>query len=293
MPEGVEVKLSAENIKSLVEGKQVASITTGEKSRYASDLPEGLNDFLNSFIINNGNNINTINECNIVSVKTRGKFMYWEFSNGWYMFCTFGMTGQWSPNAGKHVCLNIRLYDYSQNIPHVPYKVSSIYFNDPRHFGTIKFVKGKDQLDVKLSELGWDPLQDDLTKYSGWLTGQLSKTSKPIGQVLMDQSLFAGVGNYIRAEALYLAKMSPWTPANKLSKNDAQNLFKACVDVMQESYRFQGATIHTYKTAYGEEGKYSSFFKVYGQKADPLGNAIIREDTPDKRTIHWCPSIQK
>lgn len=288
MPEGVEVKLSAENIGPLVEGKQVGIVMPGEKSRYASDPPEGLNDFLASFRKTLDNKIG-IEECKVVNVKTRGKFMYWEFSNGWYMFCTFGMTGQWSPKAGKHVCLNIRLHDYG----HDEFQVSNIYFNDPRHFGTIKFVKGEDQLKDKLSELGWDPLQDDLTKYSGWLTGELSKTSKPIGQILMDQALFAGVGNYIRAEALYLAKMSPWTPACLVSKDNAHALFQACIDVMQTSYQYQGATIQTYKTAYGEEGRYSSCFKVYGKKTDPLGNKVTKEDTPDKRTIHWCPDVQK
>jgi formamidopyrimidine-DNA glycosylase len=295
MPEGVEVKLSAENIRPLVVGKQVIKITPGEKSRYAIDPPEGLKEFLTSFQRTFASHPAQlgVDECTIVSIKTRGKFMYWEFSNSWYIFSTFGMSGQWSPSPGKHVCLDIRIDDFlsmqSQDIG----QVTNIYFNDPRHFGTIKFVKGEDQLKNKLSELGWDPLQDDLTKYSSWLIGELSKTSKPIGQVLMDQSLFAGVGNYIRAEALYLAKMSPWKPANQLSKNDAEILFQACIDVMQTSYQYQGATIQTYKTAYGEEGRYSSCFKVYGKKTDPLGNKIIKEDTPDKRTIHWCPDVQK
>ena len=60
---------------------------------------------------------------------------------------------------------------------------------------------------------------------------------------------------------------------------------------MEESYKYQGATIQTYKTAYGEEGKYSSLFKVYNQKNDSLGNKIIKQDSGG-RTIHWCPTIQ-
>lgn len=290
MPEGVEVLLSAENIRPLVKGKQVGIIIPGEKSRYASDPPEGLHDFLTSFRKPLDTKI-SIDECKVLSVKTHGKFMYWEFSNNWYLTCGFGMTGQWSPKAGKHVCLDIRLHDYDPSL--YANEVSHIYFNDPRHFGTIKFIQGKEQLNIKLSELGWDPLQDDLNKSSPWLINKLSKTSKPIGQVLMDQSLFSGVGNYIRAEALYLAKMSPWRMANQISKDDALILFQKCIDVMQESYQHQGATIQTYKTVYGENGRYSSCFKVYGKKVDPLGNQIIKEDTPDKRTIHWCPSIQK
>jgi formamidopyrimidine-DNA glycosylase len=131
-----------------------------------------------------------------------------------------------------------------------------------------------------------------LDKNLKWLTFQLSKTSKSIAEVLMDQGIFSGVGNYIRAEALYLCKLSPWRQANKLSQDEIKALCQACMDVMQESYQHQGATIHTYKTVYGEEGKYSTLFKVYGQKQDPEGRKIIKQATPDKRTIHWCPEIQ-
>lgn len=214
--------------------------------------------------------------------------MYWTFSNGWYMFNTFGMTGQWSLQPSKHVCFKLKISDKDSSKPS-----SFIYFNDPRHFGTIKFTNKKQDLLDKLSELGWDPLTNNLDQNLKWLTYTLSQTKKPIGQVLMDQTVFAGVGNYIRAEALYKSAMSPWRMSNTLTKQDIESLSKAIIDVMRESYAHQGATILTYKDAYGAEGKYSSCFKVYNKKFDPLGNMIKSESTPDGRTIHWCPNIQK
>jgi len=286
MPEGVEVKISSELIRPLVVNRLITKISLGNKSRYANSPPEGYNDFDKSFQ-NTDDGIGWINTpVQITDVHTKGKFMYWKFDNDWYMFSTFGMSGQWSSIEGKHVCLQFRLHDL------VTGKISYVYFNDPRHFGTIKFTNNKQDLIDKLDELGWDPLQDKLEDYLPFLINNLSKTKKPIGQVLMDQSIFSGVGNYIRAEALYLTKMSPWRPCNFLSKNEIFSLCQAIVTVMKESYNHQGATILTYKDAYGNEGKYSSCFKVYGQKTDPLGNKIIKENTPDKRTIHWCPTVQ-
>ncbi len=284
MPEGPEVKLSSDLIRPLVIGKQVRKINLGGSSRYASTAPEGWKEFHASF--REEDVVNIVNECKVTDVQVKGKFMYWTFSNGWYMFSTFGMSGQWSPKVGKHMCLEIQLIDYSTK------ELSSVYFNDPRHFGTVKFTNSKRELDKKLEELGWDPLAMPLDKNLRWLTFQLSKTSKSIAEVLMDQSVFSGVGNYIRAEALYLAKLSPWRQANKLSQDEIKLLGQSIVDVMQESYQHQGATIHTYKTVYGEEGKYSTLFKVYGQAQDPMGRKIIKQPTPDKRTIHWCPEIQ-
>lgn len=235
--------------------------------RYQDSNPEGLDEFKD--------------KSKVVGVKTKGKFMYWVFNNDWYMFCTFGMSGQWSPKKGKHPALGIEFIDGSQ-----------IYFNDPRHFGTIKFVQGENKLKKKLNELGWDPFDGASDMYLLWVESKLKSCNKIIGEVLMNQSIFAGVGNYIRAEALYLSKISPWRNANSLSADEIYSLCDNIMIVMQDSYAHQGATISTYTTVYGEEGKYSSCFKVYGQKQDPLGNPIQKDTTPEGRTIHWCPIIQ-
>lgn len=272
MPEGPEVKLSADLISPLTIGKKITAVHVGSKSRYAGDPPEGFEDF-----------VKTLSHTDVKAdhISVRGKFMYWTFNTGWYMMNTFGMSGQWSSTAGKHPCFHFEFEDGTKMV-----------FNDPRHFGTIKLTNNNRELDKKIQELGWDPLSMDLDKNLRWVTHQLSRTSKSIAEVLMDQGLFCGVGNYIRAEALYLSKLSPWRQCNKLSVDEIKELCKAIVEVMKESYAHQGATIHTYKTAYGEEGKYSTLFKVYGQKQDPMGRKIIKEPTPDKRTIHWCPEVQ-
>jgi formamidopyrimidine-DNA glycosylase len=276
MPEGPEVKLSADLIRPLLLERVVYDALPIPDGRYGGgNFPEGYKAFYDSIA---GRDVT------ITDVQVKGKFMYWTFSNGWYLFNTFGMTGQWSPTQGKHPCF---LFVLNATEPH-----ENMHFNDHRHFGTVKFVNNKRELDKKLEELGWDPLESPLDKNLKWLTFQLSKTSKSIAEVLMDQSLFSGVGNYIRAEALYACKLSPWRAANKLSPDEIKALCQAIVDVMQESYQHQGATISTYKTAYGAEGKYSTLFKVYGQKQDSAGRKIIKQQTPDKRTIHWCPEIQ-
>lgn len=277
MPESVEVKISTELTRPLVINKRITNIQLGSSGRYKNDNPEGfeeLQKLLQSPV-------------KILDVKNRGKFMYWSFNNDWHMFVTFGMTGQWSPTAGKHVCLEIELVDDNNTKTYM-------YFNDPRHFGTIKFIKGTDKLKEKLNSLGWDPLSGmSLDKWLNWIHSQVVKSNKPIGQILLDQSIYSGTGNYIRCEALYEAQISPWRSGKEFTKQDTEILCKAIANVMDESYKYQGATIQTYKDAYGNEGKYSSKFKVYGQKTDPNGHPIIKETTPEGRTIHWCPNIQK
>lgn len=278
MPEGPEVKLSADLVRPLVVNRPIISLGVTSNSRYSNTPPEGMKEFIDAIS-------SSPSPTTVTDVEVRGKFMYWTFSNGWYLMNTFGMSGQWSPKEGKHPCFFLTFATQSGH-------EDEMYFNDPRHFGTIKFTNSEKELNKKLDELGWDPLSMPLDKSLRWLIFQLSKSKKPIAEVLMNQSLFSGVGNYIRAEALYACKLSPWTATNQLSKDQVESLCQAIVDVMQESYQQQGATIHTYKTVYGEEGNYSTKFKVYGQKQDPLGHKIVKQQTADKRTIHWCPDIQ-
>lgn len=269
IPEGVEVRLSAELIRPLIVSKKIYHISVGDKSRYKNNFPEGMLKFSN--------------DCRISSIDVKGKFMYFTFDNGWYLFNTFGMSGQWSPIPGKHPCLIIQFEDGEEEI----------IFNDPRHFGTIKFTNNKKDLTDKLNDLGWDPMQMSLENNFNFIVSKLSRSSKTISENLMNQTIFAGVGNYIKAESLYRAKISPWRNSCHLTNDEIKYLCQAVVDVMNESYQHQGATIQTYKTPYGEEGRYSSCFKVYGKKKDPLGNVIVAQTTPDKRTTHWCPSLQK
>ena len=276
IPEGPEIKISKELIKPLVLNKTISQFFN--YGRYAEEAPEGQQQFREYFDYKL--------TPKVIDVSCKGKFMYWTFDNGtndkWYMFSTFGMTGRWSPQVGKHPCLELVFTGGSY-----------IYFNDPRHFGTIKFTNSKKELKDKLNSLGWDPFQGSLENWLPWIQNELSKSNKPIGQVLLDQSIFAGVGNYLRAEILYDCKISPWRSAKSLTKDETRLLCQSAINIMNKSYEHQGATISTYKDAYGNEGKYSSCFQVYGKKTDPSGYIVRSEQTPEGRTIHWCPEIQK
>jgi formamidopyrimidine-DNA glycosylase len=272
MPEGVELRISAELVRPLVVNKPIVSAFQSNTGRYGNKSIDGHGDFLDAL---------KQKVCYVENVNVKGKFMYWTFNNGQYMFSTFGMTGQWAPKPGKHPCFAFYFEDGSE-----------IHFNDPRHFGTIKFTNNKNDLIEKLNDLGWDPFTMLDSPTENFIINKLAKSNKTIAHVLMDQSIFAGVGNYIRAEALYLAKLAPKRLCSSLTKDEILSLCRCIIEVMETSYKYQGATLHTYKDSYGNEGKYSSLFKVYGRKTDDLGNKIVKETSTEGRTIHWCPAVQ-
>ena len=64
-----------------------------------------------------------------------------------------------------------------------------------------------------ISRLGEDPLQKDSSPGKVWDKIRLSR--KPIGNLLLDQSLIAGIGNIYRTEILFLCRINPQTSAKR------------------------------------------------------------------------------
>lgn len=265
MPEGPECYLNARLLDKQVKGKALTGAITHPTGRYSRSEPPGCAKFFHT-----GRQPIKINQ-----VVSRGKLIYWLLDSDYVLASTLGMTGQWAFNPTKHLCLTFTLDDGS-----------FIYFNDQRHFGTISFIPTTD-LNKKIKGLQWDPLRD-----SSLNSPPFPRTEQPIGDYLLNQKYFSGVGNYIRAEALYRAKINPWTPSCQLDPTQYQELLRAVTKIMTESLAAQGASFKTYRDANGDAGNFASFFQVYGQKTDPLGNPIERTEMPGGRTIHWVPAIQ-
>ena len=98
--------------------------------------------------------------------------------------------------------------------------------------------------------------------------------------------------NYLKAEILYAAHVSPHRTCASLTDKELTRICKYTNEIMYTSYKSGGATILTYKDENGNPGTFSRRFMVYNQKTDPAGNPVIRETTKDKRTTHWVPKVQ-
>lgn len=229
-------------------------------------------------------------EAFIDSVNVKGKFMWWTLAlkNGttWWMWCTYGMAGQWTTSKpDKHTAATawVDTPDGSGLL--------AINFRDPRHFGTLKFNNDKKELERKLASLGPDMLNDppNLEQFSERLRKRGTRT---LAEALMDQKCVSGVGNYVKAESLYLAELSPHRTCNSLSDNELRHLRQQIINVMKASYATGGATIRTYQNVDGAKGGMQNRFMVYGNRTDPLGNLVVKEETADGRTTHWVPAVQ-
>lgn len=268
MPEGPECRKIAESLAKFTSGLNLVSIEL-LSGRYIKKSPTGLDQF------------QKILPVSVVGVGVHGKFIYWILKKDFSIWNTLGMSGSWSTDLQKHSRVK---FNFSNG--------SSVYFNDQRNFGTLKFVWGKQFLIDKLTSLGPDMLSEDVED-SVFIQKMRSKNKHNICKALMNQSLVCGIGNYLKADSLWLAEISPHRDVKDISDEELRNLNSCIKKAIRESYISGGATIRTYKNFDGEKGEYSSKFLVYNRKIDPSGNEVIKELTPDGRQTHWSPAVQK
>lgn len=214
--------------------------------------------------------------------ESKGKFIYWSFRDAEdkpvHFFITLGMAGSFGKKQ-KHSAIEFN------------FDKGTVYFNDIRHFGTFKVVFSDEALSKKIKSLGWDPIREPMTP--PWLLNKLRRKSlQPLSLVMMDQSYFAGLGNYLRSEILYDCKIPPFAAIVHLTDTQLEQVCASFNRIAHEAYKDGGATLATYSDLYGMAGTYYQKFKVYGQKKDPNGYPVLKAKGPDGRTIHYCPKIQ-
>ncbi|KFQ51836.1 Endonuclease 8-like 2, partial [Nestor notabilis] len=108
-------------------------------------------------------------------------------------------------------------------------------------------------------------------------------TPSPICYTLLDQRYFSGLGNIIKNEILYLAKIHPLTQGALLALSDLERLLDFAV-------RFSSDWLHN--KLHGRKLR----FQIYQKEQCPLGHAVIKETLGPsgglKRLTWWCPQCQ-
>jgi endonuclease VIII len=93
-------------------------------------------------------------------------------------------------------------------------------------------VRTRAEVALRLRELGPDPLRSDANPDLAWL--RISRATRPIAALLMDQTILSGVGNVYRAEVLFRNRINPHRPGNKLSRRSWQGIWTDLVELMPE-----------------------------------------------------------
>lgn len=84
--------------------------------------------------------------------------------------------------------------------------------------------------DEVVAKSGPDPLRADADPERAW--ERVHRSRKAIGALLMDQSVFAGVGNIYRAEILFRHRLDPVRPGNEVDRAVFDSMWADLVQLM-------------------------------------------------------------
>lgn len=265
MPESAEVKLTTDFLHKSLDNKIVFSwpMISGQ---YLNKNPVGYNEFCNDLPLLVGD------------VHCKGKQIYFVLYNEfrhWYVIHSLRMTGRWQYNQDEYC----RWYIETSN-------GKRIWFRNPRCLATLYFTSDEKEYLASMEKLGPDILTEDLNLET-WRKLISIHGQKNITRFLMDQSIISGCGNYIKAEALYYAGISPLRKVNSLTEAQSEKLFEAIRVIPRLSYLHKGVSIRDYADPEGKKGFHEFHLKIYGKKY------AKRTKTSDGRVTYWDPKKQK
>jgi len=163
--------------------------------------------------------------------------------------------------------------------------------SDLRKFAKVELLD-QEELKKELSSLGPEPLEKDFTFEK--FQEVLKRARGKIKQVLMDQEVFAGIGNIYSDEILWKAKIHPFKDASKLSDSDSNRIYQAMREILPKAIELGGESISDFRRVSGERGYFDPERKVYrreGEECSRCGKMIKRIKLTG-RSVHFCPKCQ-
>jgi endonuclease-8 len=308
MPEGPEITILSQYLKTKLLNRIInrCDILSGKYKRKPFD---------NILLL-------SMNQHKIIDIDSKGKLLWFvleniENNNIIYMTSHLGLSGFWSFEKPSSTRIKLLIEHEKED------KFYDLYYEDDRNFGNINIYLQKEDFLKKINELAYDALKEDYTakNFIDWTKKYLSKSSKRgeqlIANVLMNQKqsdgIVCGIGNYLMAEILYNAKISPFRIMNSLSDFDLTSLCDSIQYVTKLSY-YNNTTgymahfgdfiklhkeridkkiypnYHPKINVHNEEFK----FNVYRQEKDPYGNNVeIDKTIQNERSTYWVSAIQK
>lgn len=114
---------------------------------------------------------------------------------------------------------------------------NALIFNDFRLFGRLRFAIGPEEPDW-WKDRALDVTADPFT-YS-FMRNKIGESRRPVKAVLLDQSIFPGVGNWMADEILWRARIVPHRPWNGLKEAEHREIWKRARQVCRDALRVIG-----------------------------------------------------
>jgi formamidopyrimidine-DNA glycosylase len=229
----------------------------------------------------------------VLEIGRKGKYWWLELDEKPWMFGHLGMTG-WIREIGKPMR---RLKDHGEapqedsegNPRFLKLKIEAedgtrIALTDGRRLARL-WLGDDPNLDPRIMKLGFDCL--DEVPSAKVLQELLAKRKAPMKAILLDQSVFAGVGNYLADEILYHSKIAPKRLGNSLTQKEVAALQKSLKSVIQKAVAVD-ADYEQFPESWLFHHRWGG-----GRGEERIGKHLIVRETVGGRTTAWVPDVQQ
>ena len=245
MPEGDSLHRAARSLQVLV-GQEVG-VETPHPRAAAKRIAERLNGRM------------------LESVAADGKSLLLRFAGGHVLRSHLRMTGRWrvEPRGAARAGLPWLVLRGAEH--------EAVLWNGPiLELVTDCYLRGGSAPDILAAEPDYAAMQARLR----------SDPRREIGDALLDQRLVGGIGNIWRAEALWAARVSPWSPVGEVADAALQAILEAAHQLMSASVEGTRPLRRVYRRT--------------GRPCARCGTPIRAHAQGDgARIAYWCPGCQR
>jgi endonuclease-8 len=272
MPEGPEIRLAADEVAAALVDRPVEAIY------FAFDHLKAFEPILAGEVV--------------TAVETRGKAILTRFANELNIYSHNQLYGKWMVRAAydfPETNRQLRLAIHNADKSALLYSASEIQ------------VLHDDELDAHpfLSRLGPDLLDPALTVADVAARYRAEEFQRrKLTTLLLDQRFLAGLGNYLRSEILFKARIDPGARPVDLSDEQIAALARATVELTRQSYVTRGITndlelVQALQSEGWTRRRYRWWvFNRGGEQCHRCGGEIVQEEIGGRR-LYYCANCQK
>jgi len=216
LPEGPSIKMTADRLRTALEGQHITGVSSRLKKAALENWPIHIQGQL------------------VTTVRSHGKNLFIELANGYSIYTHMMMWGSWHTFAPGQVW--DKEAKLSRLVLETPISVA-VLFSAP-----VCELIAPDQLPQhKTTQLGPDLLAPDFDTAEVRHRLQLpANADRDLGEAIMDQYIVAGIGNILKSEILFQAGLHPQRPAGSLTEPEFADFIRYSLLLIQRSYELGG-----------------------------------------------------
>ena len=272
MPELPEVETVINTIRPHIINKEIEKIEVYYDRLIQSNLDEFKTKLINQKFIN---------------VTRYGKFIFLHLTNDFVIITHLRMEGKFrfenSHNLRKkHTSAGFFFKDGTSLAFDDTRKFGLMYLSDEANFKETKMIK---KLGIEANKISENDYEFLIKKF---------KKNKCIKELLLDQSILAGIGNIYADEILFSTKINPFRKGNDISDEKYHEIFQASNQILNKAITLGGSTIHSFHPSEGVDGKFQETLLCYGKSGTPCPNCntTLHKDFIGGRGTTFCPNCQ-